>query len=187
MPCGVAPEVASETARSRIASCRGILKGGARAHAHPTAPKSSLAQVGFIQRKVTIPMARTFMERRKHSTRHPCWARGYYVSTVGRERARGHPDPRGGPPLVGTYQRRVSLLQSVIALSGHRESVDCQFETYPPTCMTPAVRRRELTLLGKWAIFFSNYLLVSSYGISSGCLSERTAGVVYGFLLLLNL
>jgi hypothetical protein len=58
MPCGVAPEVASETARSRIASCRGTLKGGARAHAHPTAPKSFLVQVvGFIQRKATSELA----------------------------------------------------------------------------------------------------------------------------------
>jgi hypothetical protein len=48
MPCGVAPEVASETVRSRIASCRGILKGGARAQAHPTAAKVLLGPGGWL-------------------------------------------------------------------------------------------------------------------------------------------
>jgi hypothetical protein len=47
---------------------------------------------------------------------------------------------------------------------------------------TGAVRERELTLLGKWAIFFGNYLLVNSYGISSECVEVA----VHGFLLLLN-
>jgi hypothetical protein len=41
-------------------------------------------------------------------------------------------------------------------------------------------------LLGKWAIFSSNYLLVSYYGISSGCVGERAAVAVYSFLLLLT-
>jgi REP element-mobilizing transposase RayT len=37
--------------------------------------------------KAAIHMARTFMGRRKNSTGHHCWARGYSVSTVGRDEA----------------------------------------------------------------------------------------------------
>ena len=43
-----------------------------------------------------------------------------------------------------------------------------------------------MTLLGKWAIFFGNYLLVNSYGISTECVGERVEVTVYGFLLLLK-
>ena len=51
-------------------------------------PKYSVAQVvGFIKGKSAIHMARTFMGRRKNSTGHHFWARGYYVSTVGRDEA----------------------------------------------------------------------------------------------------
>jgi putative transposase len=51
-------------------------------------PKDSVAQVvGFIKGKAAIHLARTFMGRRKNSTGHPCWARGYDVSTVGRDEA----------------------------------------------------------------------------------------------------
>jgi len=50
-----------------------------------------------------------------------------------------------------------------------------------------AVPGRELTLLGKWAIFFGNYyLLVNYYGISTECVGERVEVAIYGFLLLLN-
>ena len=49
-------------------------------------PKYSVAQVvGFIKGKAAIHIARTFMGRRKHYTGHHGWARGYYVSTVGRD------------------------------------------------------------------------------------------------------
>ena len=51
-------------------------------------PKYSVAQVvGFIKGKAAIHIARTFMGRRKNYTGHHCWARGYYVSTVGRDEA----------------------------------------------------------------------------------------------------
>ena len=51
-------------------------------------PQYSVAQVGgFIKGKAAIPIARTFMGRRKHYTGHHGWARGYYVSTVGRDEA----------------------------------------------------------------------------------------------------
>jgi REP-associated tyrosine transposase len=51
-------------------------------------PKYSVAQVvGFIKGKAAIHIARTFMGRRKNYTGHPFWARGDYVSTVGRDEA----------------------------------------------------------------------------------------------------
>ena len=43
--------------------------------------------VGFIKGKAAIHIARTFMGRRKNYTGHHFWARGYYVSTVGRDEA----------------------------------------------------------------------------------------------------
>jgi putative transposase len=49
-------------------------------------PKYSVAPiVGFIKGKSAIHMARTFMGKRSNSTGPHFWARGYYVSTVGRE------------------------------------------------------------------------------------------------------
>jgi len=51
-------------------------------------PKSSVTQVvGFLKGKAAIHIARTFMGRRKNSTGHHVWARGYSVATVGREAA----------------------------------------------------------------------------------------------------
>ena len=51
-------------------------------------PKYSVAQiVGFLKGKSAIHMARTFMGRRQNSTGHHFWARGYSVSTVGRDEA----------------------------------------------------------------------------------------------------
>jgi putative transposase len=49
-------------------------------------PKYSVAQiVGFMKGKSAIHIARTFMGRRRNYTGQHFWARGYYVSTVGRE------------------------------------------------------------------------------------------------------
>jgi putative transposase len=51
-------------------------------------PTYSVAQVvGFIKGQAASHIARTFLGRRKHYTGHPCVARGYYVSTVGRDEA----------------------------------------------------------------------------------------------------
>ena len=51
-------------------------------------PKYSVAQVvGFIKRKSAIHIARNFVGRRKNFTGQHFWARGYYVSTVGRDEA----------------------------------------------------------------------------------------------------
>jgi putative transposase len=49
-------------------------------------PKYSVSQVvGFIKGKSVISIARTYMGRRKNFTGQSFWARGYYVSTVGRD------------------------------------------------------------------------------------------------------
>jgi putative transposase len=51
-------------------------------------PKYAVAQVlGYIQGKSAIHTARTYLGRRQNFTGQHCWARGYYVSTVGRNEA----------------------------------------------------------------------------------------------------
>ena len=49
-------------------------------------PKYAVSQViGFIKGKTAIHIARSYMGRRRNFTGQSFWARGYYVSTVGRE------------------------------------------------------------------------------------------------------
>jgi len=49
-------------------------------------PKYSVAQVvGFVKGKSAIQIARTYGGRRKNFTGQSFWARGYYVSTVGKD------------------------------------------------------------------------------------------------------
>ncbi len=49
-------------------------------------PKYAVAQViGFLKGKTAIHIARTYLGRRRNFTGQHFWARGYYVSTVGRE------------------------------------------------------------------------------------------------------
>ena len=49
-------------------------------------PKYSVAQVvGFMKGKSAIHIARTFMNRRKNFMGENFWARGYYVSTAGKD------------------------------------------------------------------------------------------------------
>ena len=49
-------------------------------------PKYSVAQViGFIKGKSAIHIARHFGEKRRNFVGHHFWARGYFVSTVGRD------------------------------------------------------------------------------------------------------
>lgn len=43
--------------------------------------------VGFIKGKSAIWIARTYVGRRKNFTGQHFWARGYYVSTVGKDEA----------------------------------------------------------------------------------------------------
>ena len=51
-------------------------------------PKYSVAQVvGYIKGKSAIHIARTYAERRRNFVGQHFWARGYFVSTVGRDEA----------------------------------------------------------------------------------------------------
>ena len=49
-------------------------------------PKYAVAQVvGFMKGKSAIHIARTFMGRERNFTGHHFWARGYFVSTIGKD------------------------------------------------------------------------------------------------------
>ena len=49
-------------------------------------PKYSVAQVvGYLKGKSAIYIARTFMGKSRNFTGESFWARGYFVSTVGRD------------------------------------------------------------------------------------------------------
>ena len=49
-------------------------------------PKYAVSQVvGYMKEKSAIHIARTYGEHRKNSTGQHFWARGYYVSTTGRD------------------------------------------------------------------------------------------------------
>ena len=51
-------------------------------------PKYSVAQVvGYIKGKSAIHVARNYGERRRNFVGQHFWARGYFVSTVGRDEA----------------------------------------------------------------------------------------------------
>jgi len=51
-------------------------------------PKYPVAQVvGFIKGKSAIHIARTYMGQKKNFTGYHFWARGYHVSTVGKDEA----------------------------------------------------------------------------------------------------
>ncbi len=51
-------------------------------------PKYSVAQVvGYVKGKSAIHVARTFGERKRNFVGQHFWARGYFVSTVGRDEA----------------------------------------------------------------------------------------------------
>ena len=51
-------------------------------------PKYAVSDVvGFIKGKSAIHIARTYVGRRRNFTGQHFWARGYYVSTVGRDEA----------------------------------------------------------------------------------------------------
>jgi len=51
-------------------------------------PKYAVSQViGFIKGKSAIHLARVYGERKRNFVGQHFWARGYYVSTVGRDEA----------------------------------------------------------------------------------------------------
>ncbi len=80
-------EVLRELARRR--ECE-ILEGHLMAdHAHmliSIPPKDAVSQVvGFVKGKSAIHIAREYFGRKKNFTGQHFWARGYHVSTVGRD------------------------------------------------------------------------------------------------------
>jgi putative transposase len=78
-------------------------------------PKHAVAQVvGFIKGKSAIHLARVYGERKRNFVGQHFWARGYFVSTVGRD-AR---DPRIHSK-AGTRGRAPGPIGAV-ALNGHR-------------------------------------------------------------------
>ena len=51
-------------------------------------PKYAVSQViGYIKGKSAIHIARTYFDRKRNYVGHHFWARGYFVSTVGRDEA----------------------------------------------------------------------------------------------------
>ena len=49
-------------------------------------PKHAVSQVvGYIKGKSAIHLARVYAERKRNFVGHSFWARGYFVSTVGRD------------------------------------------------------------------------------------------------------
>ena len=101
--CGIHPEVSAEVAVSGAAFALGemfreltrrreseVVEGHLLVdHVHmllSIPPKWSVSQVmGFIKGKSAIHIARTFVGRRQNFTGQHFWARGYWVSTVGKD------------------------------------------------------------------------------------------------------
>lgn len=80
-------DVLHELARHRESKIhKGHLKGD---HVHmliSIPPKYSVSQVvGYIKGKSAIHIARNYSGRKRNFTGQSFWARGYYVSTVGRD------------------------------------------------------------------------------------------------------
>jgi putative transposase len=67
---------------------RGPPDAGPRAHVDFDSAKYSVAQaVGYIKGKSAIHVARTFFDQKRNFVGAHFWARGYFVSTVGRDEA----------------------------------------------------------------------------------------------------
>ena len=80
-------QVFKELARSRESE---VIEGHLSSdHVHmliSIPPKYSVAQVvGYIKGKSAIHVARNYMGQKRNFTGHQFWARGYFVSTVGRD------------------------------------------------------------------------------------------------------
>ena len=74
---------------ARQKDCK-ILEGGTQPdHVHmliAIPPKHAVAQiVGYIKGKSAIHIARTYFDQKRNYVGHHFWARGYFVSTVGRD------------------------------------------------------------------------------------------------------
>ena len=71
-------------------------------------PKYAVSNVvGYIKGKSAIHLARTYSERKRNFVGQSFWARGYFVSTVGRDEKGDpgvHPEPREGRPTARATQ-----------------------------------------------------------------------------------
>ena len=71
-------------------------------------PKYAVSQVvGYIKGKSAIHLARVYGERKRNFVGQHFWARGYFVSTVGRDEDVDpgvHPEPRGGGQATGPIE-----------------------------------------------------------------------------------
>ena len=85
---------AAEVSLDRLASLPRIKRAGSRGHlmrdhVHmliSIPPKYSVSQViGYIKGKSAIHLARVYGERKRNFVGQHFWARGYFVSTVGRD------------------------------------------------------------------------------------------------------
>src|ERR1700751_2424106 len=103
--CGVHPEISQEKylrvdqkrtgtdhSGTRAAEGKhgrgGASDGGPRSYAVvDTTEVLGFRGVGFIKGKSAIAIARNYMDRAKNFVGQNFWARGYYVSTVGRDEA----------------------------------------------------------------------------------------------------
>ncbi len=73
--------------RCRRKSCRGgAFDARSRAYDVSIPPKYAVSQVvGFIKGKSAIHLARVYGEKKRNFVGQHFWARGYFVSTVGRD------------------------------------------------------------------------------------------------------
>ncbi len=79
-------------------------------------PKYAVSQVvGFIKGKSAIHLARVYGERKRNFVGQHFWARGYFVSTVGRDE---HGDPRVHPE-AGRRGHATGSTEA-LALTDHR-------------------------------------------------------------------
>jgi putative transposase len=71
-------------------------------------PKYAVSQViGFIKGKSAIHLARVYGEKKRNFVGQHFWARGYYVSTVGRDE-KGRQAVRPNQPVALTGHRKVA-------------------------------------------------------------------------------
>ncbi len=72
-------------------------------------PKYAVSQViGFIKGKSVIHIARVYGERKRNFVGQSFWARGFFVSTVGRADPGLHQEPGGGRQPVGATEALVT-------------------------------------------------------------------------------
>jgi len=85
-------------------------------------PKYSVSSViGFIKGKSAIHLARVYGERKQNYAGQSFWARGYFVSTVGRDEVTIsglHPQPGAGRQTAGSAEH--------VAMTSHRQGGSTQ-------------------------------------------------------------